>query len=61
MKAILIFEILFSNCVALFVFDNSLNHMVYKSNTLVVSRINLKSEGKQPKMKDTVFGSDNKH
>ena len=61
MKAIPIFETLFPNCIALFAFDNSSNHVAYRSDALVASRMNLKPEGKQPKMKDTTFGSDNKH
>src|SRR6266540_6479885 len=61
MKAIPIFETLFPNCITLFAFDNSSNHTAYRSDALVASRMNLKSGGKQPKMKDTTFGSDNKH
>ena len=61
MKAIPIFETLFPNCIALFAFDNSSNHVTYRSDALVASRMNLKPEGKQPKMKDITFGSDNKH
>ncbi len=61
MKAIPIFETLFPNCIVLFAFDNSSNHTAYRSDALVASRMNLKPEGKQPKMKDTTFGSDNKH
>ncbi|CAJ0755543.1 12240_t:CDS:2, partial [Entrophospora sp. SA101] len=57
-KAIPIFEALFSNCTALFAFDNSTNHG-YKSDALVASRMNLNPGGKQPKMKDTVFGPNN--
>jgi len=58
-KAIPIFEVLFPNCIALFVFDNSSNHAVFKSDTLIANRINLKPEGKQPKMRNTVFGLNN--
>ena len=61
MKAIPIFETLFPNCIALFAFDNSSNHAAYRSDAFVASRMNLKSRGKQPKMKDTTFGLDNKH
>ncbi|CAJ0633494.1 10405_t:CDS:2 [Entrophospora sp. SA101] len=50
---------LFSNCTALFAFDNSTNHGSYKSDALVASRMNLNPGGKQPKMKDTVFGPNN--
>ena len=58
-KAIPIFEALFSNCTAVFAFDNSSNHAAFKSDALVTSKMNLKSGGKQLKMKDTVFGSNN--
>ena len=60
-KTIPIFEAIFPNCIALFAFDNSSNHAAYRSDALVVSKMNLKPGGKQPKMKDTVFGPDNKH
>ncbi|RIA94607.1 hypothetical protein C1645_817767 [Glomus cerebriforme] len=60
-KAIPIFETLFPNCVALFAFDNSSNHAAFKSDALVASRMNLKSEGKQLKIKDTVFRLNNQH
>ncbi|RGB22167.1 hypothetical protein C1646_634316, partial [Rhizophagus diaphanus] len=46
MKAIPIFEANFPNCVALFVFDNSLNYAAYKFDALVASRMNLKPGGK---------------
>ena len=59
MKAIPIFKTIFPNCVALFTFDNSFNHAAYKSDALVASRMNLKPGGKQPKMRNTVFGSNN--
>jgi hypothetical protein len=61
MKAIPIFQILFPNCTALFAFDNSSNHAAFKSDALVASRMNLKPGGKQPKMRDTVFGPNNQH
>ena len=60
-KAIPIFEAIFPNCIALFAFDNSSNHVAYRSDALVASKMNLKPGGKQPKMKDTVFGPDNQH
>ena len=60
-KAIPIFEILFPNCIGLFAFDNSSNHATFKSDALVASKMNLKSGGKQPKMRDTVFGLNNQH
>ena len=58
-KAIPIFEAMFPNCIGLFAFDNSSNHAAFKSDALVASKMNLKPGGKQPKMKDTVFGSNN--
>src|SRR6266511_4133036 len=60
-KAIPIFETLFPNCIALFAFDNSSNHAAFKSDALVASRMNLKPGGKQPKMRNTIFGSNNQH
>ncbi|RIA97431.1 hypothetical protein C1645_686799, partial [Glomus cerebriforme] len=51
----------FPNCITLFAFDNSLNYGTYRSDMLMASRMNLKPEGKQPKMKDIVFESDNQH
>ncbi|PKB93889.1 hypothetical protein RhiirA5_303669, partial [Rhizophagus irregularis] len=54
-KAIPIFEAQFPNCIALFAFDNSLNHAAFKSDAFVTSRMNLKPRGKQPKMRNTVF------
>ncbi len=50
---------MFPNCIGLFAFDNSSNHAAFKSDALVASKMNLKSGGKQPKMKDTVFSSNN--
>ena len=35
------------------------NHSAFKSNALVTSKMNLKPEGKQPKMRNTVFGPNN--
>jgi len=60
-KAIPIFKTIFPNCIVLFAFDNSSNHAAYRSNALVASRMNLKPGGKQPKMRDMIFGPDNHH
>jgi len=60
-KVIPIFEILFPNCIGLFAFDNSSNHAAFKSNALVANKMNLKPRRKQPKMKDTIFRSNNQH
>jgi len=60
-KAIPIFETIFPNCIALFAFDNSSNYAAYRFDALVANRMNLKPGGKQPKMRDTVFGPDNHH
>ncbi|GES93332.1 hypothetical protein RCL_jg21131.t1 [Rhizophagus clarus] len=60
-KTIPIFETLFPNCIALFAFDNSSNHAAFKSDALVASRMNLKPGGKQPKMRNTIFGPSNQH
>ena len=58
-KAIPIFEILFPNCIGLFAFDNSSNHVTFKSDALIASKMNLKPNGKQPKMRDMVFELNN--
>jgi hypothetical protein len=57
-KAIPIFETLYPNCIAVFAFDNSSNHAVFRKDALVASRMNLKPGGKQPIMRDTYFGPD---
>jgi hypothetical protein len=54
-KAIPIFEAIFPNCIALFAFDNSFNHAAYSSDALVTSRMNLKPEEKQLKIKDSFW------
>ncbi|CAB4403889.1 unnamed protein product [Rhizophagus irregularis] len=61
MKAILIFEANFPNCVALFAFDNSSNHAAYKSDAFVASRMNLKPGGKQLKIRNTIFRQNNQY
>jgi hypothetical protein len=54
LKAISIFETIFSNCVAVFAFDNSTNHAAFMSNALVASHMNINSGGKNVlKMHDT--------
>lgn len=58
-RAIPIFETLFPNCIRLFAFDNSSNYAAFKSNALVTSKMNLKPSGKQPKMRNIVFGLNN--
>ena len=60
-KAILIFETLFPNCVAVFAFDNSSNHSAYCSDALLANRINLQPGGKQNKMRSTVWGPNNQY
>ncbi|UZO09798.1 uncharacterized protein OCT59_030011 [Rhizophagus irregularis] len=52
-KAILIFEILYPNCIGVFAFDNSSNHAIFAKDALVSKRMNLNSGGLQPKMHDT--------
>ena len=60
-KAIPIFKALFPNCIAVFAFDNSSNHSAYHSDALIANRMNLRSGGKQNKMRNTVWGSNNQH
>ena len=57
--AIPIFEIVHPNAIAVFAFDNSTNHGAMADNALCAQRMNLNPGGKQPKMKDTVFGPNN--
>lgn len=59
--AIPVFEKEFgSECRACFLFDNSTNHGVYAPDALVAARMNWKSGGKQPVMKDGwMRGSEN--
>ncbi|GBC35738.2 hypothetical protein RIR_jg20284.t1 [Rhizophagus irregularis DAOM 181602=DAOM 197198] len=42
-KAILIFEILYPNCIGVFAFDNSSNHAIFAKDALVSKRMNLNS------------------
>ncbi|POG61994.1 hypothetical protein GLOIN_2v1785920 [Rhizophagus irregularis DAOM 181602=DAOM 197198] len=58
-KAIPIFEALYSDCVAVFAFDNSSNHAAFSKDALVASRMNLNPGGKQPVMRNTYFGPNN--
>ncbi|UZO29111.1 uncharacterized protein OCT59_022601 [Rhizophagus irregularis] len=60
-KAIPIFKTLFPNCIGLFAFDNSSNHAAFRHDALVASKMNLKPGGKQPKMRNTVFGLNNQY
>ena len=46
---------------AFLAFDNSSNHAAFRSDTLVVNRMNLKPGGKQPKMRNTVFKPNNQN
>lgn len=50
-KAIPIFEAKYPDFVAVFAFDNASSHAAYAENALVASRMNLKSKGKQPRMR----------
>ncbi|CAG8646497.1 15974_t:CDS:2 [Cetraspora pellucida] len=52
-RAIPIFEAMHSGCVAIFAFDNSSNHAAFANDALVVSRMNFKSGGQQPQMRNT--------
>src|SRR6266542_5856407 len=45
-KAIPIFEALFPNCIVVFAFDNSSNHLAYRSDALIANRMNLRPGGK---------------
>ncbi|CAI2200136.1 1513_t:CDS:1, partial [Funneliformis geosporum] len=37
------------------------NHVAFKSDALVANKMNLKSDGKQLKMRNTIFGLNNQH
>ena len=58
-KAIPIFEILYPNCIDVFAFDNSSNHIIFVKDALVSKKINLNPDGLQPKMHDTYWNPDN--
>ncbi len=58
-KTILIFEALFSNCIRIFAFDNSLNYSAFASDVLVTKRMNIGLGGNAPKMYDTFWGPNN--
>ena len=53
--AILIFEVRFSGCQALFVFDNASNHAAFSPDALIAKHMNLSSGRKQLKMRSTYF------
>ncbi|CAG8498285.1 817_t:CDS:2, partial [Scutellospora calospora] len=48
-----------ANQEAVFTFDNSSNHDAFSEDTLIASRMNLGSDGKQLIMHDTYFGKNN--
>lgn len=47
-----IFPYAFSDCQALFAFDNAANHACYAENALLAKKMNLSVGGKQPRMRD---------
>ncbi|CAG8526832.1 4801_t:CDS:2 [Acaulospora colombiana] len=52
-KAISIFEALFSNCIAVFAFNNSSNNSTFAADALVAKRMNIRPGRNVPKMWDT--------
>ncbi|CAG8828152.1 5034_t:CDS:2, partial [Cetraspora pellucida] len=58
-KAIHIFEAKFPNATAIFAFDNSMNHLVFADDALVMQRMNKGPEGKQSIMRLTIFINNN--
>lgn len=50
--AVLIFDVAFPHCQALFAFDNATNHCSFASDALVASKMNFGPGGQQPKMRD---------
>ncbi len=54
-----IFEILYSDCVIIFAFDNSNNYATFSKDALIANRMNLGPSEKQPIMWDTYFRPDN--
>ena len=54
-KMIPIFAQMHPNCVGVFCFDQSSNHAAMAEDALVASRMNFKSGGQAPKMKDGWF------
>ena len=57
--AIDIFDRIFQNSIAIFMFDNAPSHRKYPSDGLNASDMNVHPGGKQPKMRDTVWNSSN--
>ncbi|CAG8530208.1 16373_t:CDS:2 [Cetraspora pellucida] len=53
-KAIEIFERSHPRCVGVWAFDNATSHTLMAPDALVATRINLKPDGMQPKMRDTI-------
>src|SRR6266540_3117200 len=49
-RAILIFEILHPGCIGIFCFNQSTNHNIMTEDALIVTRMNLRPGGTQPKM-----------
>ncbi|KAF5186994.1 Dde family endonuclease [Thalictrum thalictroides] len=60
-KAIPIFETLHPGATAVFAFDQSTAHTAYASDALLVSKMNLRPGGKQPKLCCTVFNGVEQH
>ena len=54
-KAIPVFEKMHPGAIAVFAFDNSSSHAAFASDALNAKTMNVKSGGKQPKMRDTIF------
>ncbi|CAG8549478.1 20528_t:CDS:2, partial [Cetraspora pellucida] len=54
-KAIYIFEVKFSNAMAMFAFDNSTNHKAYAKDVLITTKMNLKPSRNQLIMQLTTF------
>ena len=45
-----ILKYVFPNCEGFFTFDNTFNHYAYTPDALITSKINLRSNGKQPRL-----------
>ncbi len=60
-KAILIFEAIYSNTIAIFAFDNFSSHSTFAANALNAKAMNVNLGGKQPIMRDTIFNEQVQH
>ncbi len=56
-----IFKILYSNCMIVFAFDNSSNHVTFNKDALIANKMNLGLGEKQPIIWDIYFRPNNNY